>query len=426
MTNPTEITRLRQAMEDFIAARLQSKLEKIERESDKNRLIENELQSFLAKAANLVREGKIQIVTHAIKYSHPDAQGTSLYSRGNPRVGGRLIGTHSIKVGYRADGICNTAANLPYIKFLSLEVDDKPIWQRAVDNDPNLFAALPGDDEEKRTWITAFATLPQPKGGPASHKLAKQLYWPLGNGAYHLLQPLFPSSLVQRVWERLRDDRFSEAAQQARQARRDGKPHPHGYRDWPELVVLKFGSTKPQNISQLNTERHGEAWLLPSRPPAWTSRGITPPRHVESVFERFGRMRLVREHLADLGRFLVGVRDWNNRDIRRGRARRVEAVIDELIQYSGAIRRLPPGWSAKPDCRLPASQRYWLDPERDDPDFQQARAASDWPRQMAESFGAWLNAHLRRYELPVGDAELRSWRREFEDSLHEILQEMEA
>ena len=424
MLNPTETTRLRQAMDDFIAARLQTKLEKEKNEDKRRRLIEaHRPPVWIADAARRVKQ--IQLVTHALKYTHPDARGTSLYSEGNPKAGEKLIGTHSLR-GHLATDVVGNAAALDVFKFLSLQVDGKPIWQRAVDNDPTLFAALPGDDEEKRSWIDAFATLPQPKGGPTSHKLAKQLYWPLGDGAYHLLQPLFPSSLVQRVWERLRDDRFSEAAQQARQARRDGKPHPHGYRDWPELVVLKFGSTKPQNISQLNTERHGEVWLLPSYPPAWASRGITPPQHVESVFERFGRMRSVREHLADLGRFLVGVRDWNNRDIRRGRARRVEAVIDELIQYSGAIRRLPPGWSAEPDCRLPPSQRFWLDPERDDPDFQQARAASDWPRQVADSFGAWLNAQLRRYELPVGDAELRTWRREFEERLHDILQEMEA
>ena len=423
MTNPTEITRLRQAMEDFIAARLQAKLDKEKDEDKRRRLIEaHRPPAWIADAGRRVKQ--IQLVSHALKYTHPDARGTSLYSEGNPEAGDGLIGTHSLR-GHLAPDVVGNAAALDVFKFLSLEVDGKPIWQRAVENDPNLLAALLGDDEEKGAWIAAFATLPQPKGGPASHKLAKQLYWPLENGAYHLMQPLFPSSLVQRVWERLRDDRFSEAAQQARQARRDGKPHPHGYRDWPELVVLKFGGTKPQNISQLNTERHGEVWLLPSHPPAWTSRGITPPRHVESVFERFGRMRPVREHLADLGRFLVGVRDWNNRDIRQGRARRVEAIVDELIQYAAAIRRLPPGWSAEPDCRLPASQRYWLDPERDDPDFQQARRATDWPRQVAESFGAWLNAHLRP-SLPVGDAELRAWRREFEERLHDILQEMEA
>lgn len=420
MTNPSEVTQLRQAMETFITERLQAKLDKEKNEEKHRRLIEaHQPPAWIADAARRVKQ--IQLVTHALKYAHPDARGTSLHSEGNPAARETEIGTHSLGGRLTPDVVGNAAA-LDVYKFLSLEVAGKPIWQRAVEDDPNLFAALPGDEEEKRAWIAAFATLPQPKGGPASHKLAKQLYWPMGEGGYNLLQPLFPSSLVHAVWERLRDDRFSETAQEARQARREGRPHSCGYRDWPELVILKFGGTKPQNISQLNTERHGEAWLLPSYPPAWKSQAIALPRYVESVFKRFERWRPARERLDELGRFLAGVRDWNNLRIREGRTRRVEAIIDELIQYAAAIRALPPGWSAGDDCRLPPSQRFWLDPERDDPEFQQARAAADWPRQVAEAFGAWLNTHLRRHRLPVGDAELRAWRQEFQ----EILREMEA
>lgn len=424
MTNQNEVTQLRQAMETFIAERLQAKLEKERNEEKRRRLTEaHQPPAWIADAARRVKQ--IQLVTHALKYSHPDARGTSLYSEGNPAAKETEIGTHSLG-GHHTPDVVGNAADLDVYKLLSIEVAGRPLRQRAVEDDPNLFAALPGDEEEKKIWIAAFATLPQPKGGPASHKLAKQLYWPLGEGEYHLLQPLFPSSLVHVVWERLRADRFSEAAQEARRARHEDRAHSCGYRDWPGLVVQMFGSGNPQNISQINTERHGEVWLLPSCPPAWQSEAIVPPRYVESVFDRFGRLRPVRERLDELGRFLAGVRDWNNRRIRVGRARRVEAIIDELIQYTAAIRALPPGWSADPDCRLPPSQRFWLDPGRDDPEFQKARAAADWPRLVAEAFGVWLNSHLRRHRLPVGDAELWAWRREFEDRLHEILREMET
>jgi len=240
------------------------------------------------------------------------------------------------------------------------------------------------------------------------------------------LQPLFASTLVHRVWEILRQDRFSEATKAARLARRENRPHPHGYRDWPRLTVQKFGSTKPQNISQLNSERRGEAWLLPSIPPTWQRHEVVMPLNVKSVFERFGRIRRVREHINELARFLTRVRDWNNVNIRGGRARRVEAIIDELLQYAAIIRQQPPGWSADPACHLPEVQRLWLDAGRADPEFATRRATGDWSPAVAEAFGAWLNERLRRFHLPVGDVEYRAWRREFEAQLQESLKEMES
>ncbi|RMD57342.1 type I-F CRISPR-associated protein Csy1, partial [Candidatus Parcubacteria bacterium] len=347
----------------------------------------------------------------------------SLYSHGNDKAGDILIGTHSLQGKIEPDVVGNAAA-LDIAKFLSLEVDGKPLWQRAIEGDGNLLAALPGDDQEKRACFDAFAAFVKPKGKPASHGLAKQLYWPVDNGDYHLIQPLFATSLIQRIWEILREDRFGEAARAAREARRKGEPHPHGYREWPYLVIQKHGSTKPQNISQLNTVRHGEVWLLPSAPPYWQSREIVLPLKVKNLFERFGRLRPVREQLDDLARFLMHVKDWNNIRIRQGRARKVERIIDELFQYAATIQQCPPGWSADPHCQIPEAQRFWLDPYRDDPEFQQRRTTTDWPRSIAESFSAWFNEQLRHRKLPVGDAEYRAWRREFEDSLETLVKEM--
>ncbi len=424
MENSTEITLLRQMIEGFIAERLQSKLEKT-KDEEKSRQLSEAYQPhvWIADAARRARQ--IQLVTHALKYTHPDARGTSLRSEGNPAAGETMIGTHSLQGRGKPDVVGNAAA-LDVFKFLSLTIAGRSLWQRAADRDPALLTALPGSDEEKREWVEAFAAIVEPKGGPASHKLAKQIYWPLGEGRYHLLQPLFASTLVHRVWEILKQDRFSEAAKIARQARREDRPHPHGYRDWPRLTVQKFGSTKPQNISQLNSERRGEVWLLPSMPPTWQRHEAVTPLKVKSVFERFGRIRRVREHIQELGRFLTRVRDWNNVSIRNGRARRVEAIIDELLQYAAIIRQQPPGWSADPACHLPEAQRLWLDTGRADPEFTARHAPEDWSRAVAEAFGAWLNERLRRFRLPVGDVEYRAWRREFEAQLQGSLEEMES
>ena len=114
----------------------------------------------------------------------------------------------------------------------------------------------------------------------------------------------------------------------------------------------------------------------------------------------------------------------NNKDIRLGRACRVSEIIDDLIDHAMRIQLLPPGWTSSEDCLLPKAEQYWLDPQRDDEDFQQQRHSTDWPRDVAERFGNWLNARLRRQQLSMGDAEHREWRREFEKELETLLREM--
>ena len=411
---------IRQAMADFIKKRLADKLES-ERNESKRRELREKYQPIAWIADSARRVNQIQLVTHALKYSHPDARGSNLRRDGRVVDDEALVGTHSLGEQKSLDVVGN-AASLDVYKFLSLEVGGVPLWQRAQNQDAALFAALPGSSEEKQSWIGAFASLARDVQKPSSHPLAKQVYWPLGEDGYHLLQPLFPTSLVQRVYDLLREARFSDKARAAREARRNGKSHAHGYRDWPNLLIQKFGGTKPQNISQLNSERHGQAWLLPSVPPQWEHRGLRPPLIMGTIFKRLPPE--FNSKALELGRYLASVTEWNNKGIRDGRARRVSEIIDELIEYAMKIQSLDAGWSANENCKLSDAERYWLDPDRDDGDFQQQRSSTDWPRDIAERFGKWLSARLRRHKLPVGDPEHHEWQREFEKELAAHLREI--
>ncbi|WP_295883879.1 type I-F CRISPR-associated protein Csy1, partial [uncultured Thiohalocapsa sp.] len=277
-----EVASLRESIEDFLQERLKPKLDALKEGQDDKRdklLKEYAPQTWISDAAR--RVGQIQQVTHALKFSHPDAKGTSLSSPGHPHAGPSLVGTHTLADDAAPDVVGNAAA-LDVLKFLRLEVDGKTILERAASADAALLEALPGDEAQAREWMQAFAALTEPKDDPTSHKLAKQLYWPLADGEYHLLAPLFPSSLVHRVWEIIRDDRFGDDAKAARQARKDKRHHDRALHEYPDVAVLKFGGTKPQNISQLNSERHGEAYLLAALPPSWVSESIRAPLHTDS------------------------------------------------------------------------------------------------------------------------------------------------
>ncbi|MCU7935466.1 MAG: type I-F CRISPR-associated protein Csy1 [Candidatus Thiodiazotropha sp. (ex Dulcina madagascariensis)] len=409
----SDSTQLRAAISQFIQERLQPKLEKLKEDDDEKRqqLLESHRpENWIADAAR--RVGQIQQVTHAIKYAHPDAKGTSLSSRGNDAAGETLVGTHTLK-GSGASDVVGNAAALDLLKFLRLEVDGKDLLERAIAADPALAAALPGDTEQAQAWMASFAGLSEPKGTPATHKLAKQLYWPVEEDEYHLLAPLFPTSLVHRVWRTIREDRFSEAAKSAREARRNNLPHDHGIREYPDFAILNFGGTKPQNISQLNSERHGEAYLLASTPPNWQNQPPQPPLKVESIFERrFGHRRAVRRLTGTLRRFLASTRDWNNIAVRDKRDELLALIIDELLQFAAELQELSPGWSARPECALNQEECFWLDPRRvlDDEAFATLRITTNWRGPVCHRFGNWLNARLNTDKTPMGDAEHKTWK----------------
>ncbi|MFM8333859.1 MAG: type I-F CRISPR-associated protein Csy1 [Candidatus Methylumidiphilus sp.] len=399
----------------FLQERLQAKLDKLkDGENDERQKLLDMFQpaTWIADAAR--RVGQIQQVTHALKYTHPDARGSSLSSTGNPRADEASIGTHTLSNGLSADVVGNAAA-LDVHKFLSLQAKGQTLLHYCQTQAPALAAAFCDNPETAQSWMAAFANLASPKGKPASHSLAKQIYWPLGQqGQYHLLSPLFPTSLAHTVWTRLRDDRFSDAAKAARQAHRDQQHHPHGYREYANLLIQKFGGTKPQNISQLNSERYGENWLLPSLPPLWQAVPARPPFGVGSIFpRRFGAKRSVWALMQTLKKYLESVegRQHKNIHIRNKRAELVRYILDELLQFAAELHALDGGWSADDACKLAEPERYWLDPKRreTDEDFAAGWQWGDWQGQISLRFSQWLNANLRTDKLLVGQPEALEW-----------------
>ena len=115
--------------------------------------------------------------------------------------------------------------------------------------------------------------------------------------------------------------------------------------EYPHLAIQKLGGTKPQNISQLNSERRGDNCLLASLPPVWQSPTIKPVLGVASLFEVFRWRREVRTLAAHLRRFLEGD-PARNEDTREHRDELVETLLDELMQFTAEVQTLAPGWSA--------------------------------------------------------------------------------
>lgn len=418
--------RFRSAIAAFIDGRREAKLKG--KEDEAGTASKYDYETWLADAAR--RVGQIQAVTHVLKATHPDARGSSLHVDPAGLPAHREVGSHLLGTGFAEDVVGNAAA-LDVFKLLKLEVDGRRLLDWMQDGDDDLRAALHADAEVASRWMGAFRTLVRRDAQPSSHEAAKQVYWLVGEEPeddrhYHLLQPLFSSSLAHTVHEDIREARFGERNTQARQAFRAKQAFDGDYRDYRSLVARKLGGTKPQNISQLNSERGGINYLLASLPPRWNRERPRTLLRLGSAMERFAYFEDVPKLIKALADFLATDPPKNDHTEWTRRAMEDELVNKLVLFAAETAMRFEPGWSRDPHCELPQSQQLWLDPERvalpvrvdpkhpeweqQDLEFRATYHYGDWQNEVAGQFATWVNDRLRDAGIVgLGDDQWQHW-----------------
>lgn len=429
----------RALIDAFLQQRLQAKLDKLKPDdpSHEELIASFARDAWLASAARRVEQ--IQAVTHSLKPIHPDARGTNLYVEPVKLFSLAELGSHALGERFAGDVVGNAAA-LDVYKLLKLEVDGRSLLSALLSRDADALHALHEDPERAQMLRDAFVSLTQPRAEePSSHALAKQLYWLTGTDAcadadYALLAPLYATSLAHAVHAQIQEDRFGEANKAARQARREHKAHDGVYHQYPDLAVQNMGGTKPQNISQLNSERRGVNYLLSSLPPSWNPTEKRLPVHATSVFERlFGARIEVRQTLRALRQFLESD-PVPNLATRQRRDAMLDTLLDELAALAAELQQLPPGWTAHDAeqrfATLNRDEQLWLDPLRaelpEESEFSREWLCLDWPEAIGKRFARWLNEQLRG-KLHLSDVEFREWKKELltdEDGFKQQLREL--
>lgn len=399
------------------------------------------LESLLAKGARAA--GTIAIASHIAKATHPDLKVkgvTHLAVDFSTLPTLEDLGSHALPGSESlwdatGDGAHNNAAYELYLLLDSLfDGRSLAVWLAAGDEDTvNAFAA--GDGIDGLPWLDLLRSkCPQ----PAASTLSKQIYWLDSPGmacvdqAYLLLVPLFPASLVHQAYLQIHADRFGEANKAARQARRERKAHDGVFHDYPGLAVQNMGGTKPQNISQLNSERRGMNYLLSSLPPQWKESEKRLPVSTDSVFNHyFGSRPLVRQAVQALRAFLES-NPPANQATRNQRDDMVCWLVDEMVAMAADLgHMLKPGWTLNDErfSKLHNDEQYWLDPLRaelpEEADFAEAWLAMEWPDAIGRRFGNWLNDRLEG-KLHLGEIEFRAWKKELladEDGFGQQLRE---
>jgi len=428
-----ELTGLAAKIAGYIAGRAETKLDKFDKDTKKQRTAVQDAEleftqeaerkdvefrylpvNWLAYAAK--RANQIQMVTHALKFTHTDARGSSFYfpeglSQAEGMKNGEVLCTASL-TNPAIDAVGNAAA-LDVATLLQMEHEGKTLIQYIEQGDSSPLQPFAKDEQQLAEWMVAFK---QALSGNelSSHKLAKQLYFPVADGQYHLLAPLYSSSLAHALNSRIAATRYPDEIKLARKAKKDSKYNATPVVDYPDTAVRTYGGTKPQNVSLLNSSQGGNSFLLSCAPPNWEVQS-NPPLGVKSVFSRNQFGYRVRKEVRSLQKYLLKKLDKNNETIRDQRSERVDQVLDQLVQYAAEIQALANhgGWSALPDCKLSRAEQLWLDPQRAELDdaFAAERDKNDWQAVVADQFARWFNSRLKHEKLTMGDAEHTEWKK---------------
>ena len=436
--NPLEDKTIRHVIIAFLNSRKEAKLESLQKKLEKEKNFDKRLKiqeeiteidekfdlyNWIEDAAR--RSSWLSLSTHSVKFIHPDAKGSSIFLQKAKYNSDDLVGTHSLREEF-IDAAGNAAA-LDIFSFLKQEVNNKTIFQLVREKDTELLKTFSEDEEKAEKIRQSFENIANTKH-PSVHTLVKQVYFPVEN-SYHLLAPLFPSSLVHKLYEHINYFRSSEEVKHIQDLKAKKLPHDTGYRSYPNIAVQQFGGSKPQNISQLNSDRGGQAYLLPSFPPLWKSAKRRPILHIDDpVAQIFARRFDVEMKVKGVVSFLKQYKNQNNMKIRRKSERYLSDLLDELILFTFEMWELEAGWSLDENCRLKESFKLWLDPGRGktEDSFYVAFRNMEWINDVAKVYVKWLTdvfdkeAKKKDFKLLLGDEEIYFLRKKTTEALENI------
>ncbi len=137
--------------------------------------------------------------------------------------------------------------------LLDVRFEEITLLDQVAKDDASALAPFTENPTQLSVWVEGFKKILSDRQ-LASDTLAKQVYFPVNESEYHLLAPLYASSLSHALYGQVEEARFGENAKAARECRKkeDSKTVIVNY---PDLAIQKFGGTKPQNVSRLNSLR---------------------------------------------------------------------------------------------------------------------------------------------------------------------------
>ena len=406
-----------------------------------------EIRQWIEATVNTnISEGKrILKASHVLKFSHGSSASEGLVADENSNDS--LLTTSSFKKELTYDLAHNNGALITISRFLALKLSGKLIIDLILDDDFVFMKPFCKDQAQLASWEVGFKGLVEQREIATAEK-TKQIYFPVTSSDsqsvanemnrfnYHLIVPLFPSSIAEEVYTTITDLKYSKEQKEVRACKKSGDSgrssprfHQKPYIDYPNVGIQSFGGAQPQNISMLNKNRSGQSFLFSAQPPIWKTR-LKPPIYRKSLFDDFYNSDINTEidYLRD---FLVRFKqlDLSIKDPKRMKhlERWVSNLIDEFLFYVATLQNMPSGWSDQEGIRLKREHQYLLDPYRMDDAFQSARQSGDWQAVIRADFAQWLNRKLRGKDKQFTPQKehTRLWKKLLETPLREFVEPIE-
>lgn len=350
------------------------------------------LANWLPDAAK--RAKQLSLGSHPAKFSHPSAKTSAIIAIAEKKADG------FVRTGNTTGqlDVFGNAAAMDVYDFLSLTLADGQTvlshLERQTDIIQQQFTLPATNYTELASSLLAIKSTDTDKA--ITSDIVKQVYFPVSEEGYHLLSVLTPSSLMFTLKQRINILRFSDEAKAAREAKKNNHCHPLELAEIYSLTVIGFGGTKPQNISVLNKQNYGTAYLFESLPPILKKRNVNPPKN--NFFSNSLRLKDFQEDFDQLHKQLSS--DTNNIHVRNKRDWLIKNIIYQVADKLWQIRFLDAGWSTSDNYQnLPLQQKIWLDQRYKETRQQQ----TDWQDDIKTGLARWLS---NSYKTTQGDKAL--------------------
>ncbi|ENU25384.1 CRISPR type I-f/ypest-associated protein csy1 [Acinetobacter proteolyticus] len=335
------------------------------------------LNEWLPDAAKRVTQ--LAMVSHPSKFSHPSAKTSSLIAKAKHCNDGYL---RSGNVEYSLDVFGNAAA-MDVFKFLSLPLTEKMTVLDGFEQDnQELRALITHVDLNFEALSSEFLKIKAADHSVKTDPLVKQVYFPINQSEYHLLSLLTPSGLITRLKQAIDAMRFSEETKKSKELRKKNEHDEVGYADIFDLTITAYGGTQPQNVSVLNSQNAGRAYLLSSCPPVFESRNIKLPSH--DFFQQCLYRKKFGTEFEKLKKYVAEI---NNQYIRKKIKKLLRQIVGVILFHAFCVRQNEKGWSKKEHYKsLSLEQKIWLD----DAYLDVREIENEWRYEIARRIAKWI------------------------------------
>lgn len=358
------ISNVQQAIDDFLNNKIQVTIEQKQKklkasftEEDAKKIRDDyEPLNWINKVVENIDELFLN-VSHVAKLTHSSNQAISLKDNSESTDYPYLITTQTIGTEYLDSGYSD-ARYSPIAQFLSYPVanSDKQLGQHLAENEV-YFSKISDDEAERLYWSEEIQKAYQPKQ-IRSHTLAKQIYMPLDNDDYHLVSPMYSSSLAHEIYLSIKDAHDKDKP--IKKARKAKEWHEGTYISYPNVATLGITKSMHQNVSSLNGQRLGLLYLFPALPPQWKV-SPNPPTTLKQLFNQtYPKQALA--HISSLLYVLNKKELFINYDRKQALKDSVEDIASQICDAMLLIRQTQlNGWTASKT--MPMYLRLFMDKE---------------------------------------------------------------